>query len=130
MKKQEMVDYCEKIGGQIGLYCADTGQKGLLYDLRRCKRYDKFLETLERIKHRVDGYTIHIGGKEIPLHIGDLTVEEGGSMKKVATLKDFFDYLTTFKTEWREYRALIDIFAKDKEYSASFAKQKSIEIKS
>jgi hypothetical protein len=37
--KKDMLDYSEKVGHQIGLYCGDVEQKAALYDLRRCKRY-------------------------------------------------------------------------------------------
>jgi len=106
--KKDMVDYCEGVGHQIGLYCGDTGQKAALYDLRRCKRYDKFLETLERLKHKIDGYEPKVGSK---LHI-DIK-------------KEFFEYLNQHRIEWREYKALIDIFAKDKEYDVTFVKGKA-----
>jgi len=109
--KKDMVEHCEKIGGQIGLYCGEVERGTLLYDLRRCKRFDKFLEILDRIKHKVDGYKIPIGEKQIPLHI-DIK-------------KEFFEYLAKYRTEWREYKALISIFAKDKEYDVIRAKEYS-----
>jgi hypothetical protein len=111
--KKDMLDYCEEVGHQIGLYCGDLGQRAALYDLRRCKRYDKFLETLERLKHKIDGHEIKIEGNKIPLHID--------------AKKEFFDYLNQHRTEWREYKALIDIFAKDKEYDVTFVKGKTKE---
>jgi len=108
--KKDMLDYCEKVGHQIGLYCGDLEQKAALYDLRRCKRYDKFLETLERLKHKIDGYETKIGAK---LHID--------------AKKEFFEYLNQHQAEWKEYKALIDIFAKDKEYDVAFVKAKEKE---
>ncbi|MBT9145400.1 MAG: hypothetical protein DDT42_01271 [candidate division WS2 bacterium] len=108
--KEDMVNYCEEIGHQIGLYCGSVQQKSVLYDLRRCKRYDKFLEALERIKHRVEGHEMKIEGKRIPIHI-DIK-------------KEFFEYLSHHPMEWREYKALIDIFAMDKESDVSFTKRK------
>ncbi|MFH1773934.1 MAG: hypothetical protein ABH874_03120 [Methanobacteriota archaeon] len=108
--KKETIDYCEKIGAQIGLYCGSIEQKSVLYDLRRCKRYDKFLEALERIKHKVEGYEIEIEGKRIPIHI-DIK-------------KEFFEHLSRHPMEWREYKALIDLFAMDKEADVLFKKRK------
>jgi len=108
--KKEVIDYCEEIGTQIGLYCGDTGQKTVLYDLRRCKRYDKFLEALERIKHKIEGYEMVIEGKRIPIHV-DIK-------------KEFFEYLSHHPMEWRECKALIDIFAMDKEGDVQFRKSK------
>lgn len=104
--RKDVVEYCKKIGGQIGLYCGSVERGALLYDLRRCKRYDKFLEKLDRLKHKIDGYQPEVGP---PLHI-DIK-------------KEFFDYLAEHRTEWREYKALISIFAKDKEYDVKWVKE-------
>ena len=108
--KKEMIDYCEEIGHKIGLYCGSTRQRSVLYDLRRSKRYDKFLEALERIKHKVDGHEIEIEGKKISIHV-DIK-------------KDFFKYLSYSPMEWREYKALIGMFAMDKESDVLFTKRK------
>jgi hypothetical protein len=93
-ERREMVDACEKIGKQIGHYCHEAGAS-LLYDLRRCKRYEKFLEVLDRLK---------------------------GKIPSLGTDKEFLDYLDEHKSEWREYKSFVSIFAKDLMFSIEYAK--------
>lgn len=91
-----MVEFCKKIGSQIGNYCADTGQETLLHDLRRSKRLDKFLEVLARTKSKIES---------------------------LSTEQNF--YLMMDETNWREIKALISIFAKDQQYSVNYPRSKS-----
>lgn len=92
--RAEMVDACERIGKQIGHYCHEAGVS-LLYDLRRCKRYEKFLEVLDRLKGKIPG---------------------------LGTDREFLNYLDKHRSEWREYKSFISIFAKDLMFSIEYAK--------
>jgi len=93
-KRREMVDACERIGKQVGYYSYEKKDKSLLYDLRRCKRYDRFLAMLDRLKGRVPS---------------------------LGTDKGFLTYLDTHQEEWREYKSFISIFAKDWIFSREYA---------
>ncbi|MBI2183439.1 MAG: hypothetical protein HYU39_00615 [Thaumarchaeota archaeon] len=94
--EKSLVDYCKKVGNQIGYYSAQKDSKTLLYDLQRCKRFDKFLDVLDRIKKRIP---------------------------ELSTDLEFF--YQTDQTNWREYKALIGIFAKDQEFKVTYARSKS-----
>lgn len=93
----QMVDACERIGKQVGYYCHEKDQS-LLYDLRRCKRYEKFLEVMDRLKSKIPG---------------------------LGTDREFLGYLDNHKSEWREYKSFISIFAKDLMYSIEYARSQS-----
>ncbi|MCL0069238.1 hypothetical protein M1O19_04790 [Dehalococcoidia bacterium] len=100
-ERREMVDACESIGKQVGYDSYEKKDKSLLYDLRRCKRYDRFLAVLDRLKGRVPS---------------------------LGTDKEFLTYLDTHQEEWREYKSFISIFAKDyissREYAESLKNKK------
>jgi hypothetical protein len=98
-ERREMVDACESIGKQVGYYSYEKN-KSLLYDLRRCKRYDRFLAVLDRLKERIPS---------------------------LGTDKEFLTYLDTHQGEWREYKSFISIFAKDYIFSREYAESKKKE---
>ncbi len=83
------------MGQQIGFHAADTQQASILYDLRRVKRFDTFLNVLERLKHRIPS---------------------------LSTEQDFFQRINA--KNWREYKSLISVFAKDEESKVKYARTK------
>lgn len=98
--EREMVELCKKIGDQIGFNAADTHQTSILYDLRRVKRFDAFLHVLERLKHRIPS---------------------------LSTEEEFFYRINS--RNWREYKSLISMFAKDQEFRATRAREKGKEVR-
>ena len=93
--RAEMLDACERIGKQVGYYCHERKTNSLLYDLRRCKRYERFLEVLDRLKSKIPN---------------------------LGTDKEFLIYLDSHKSEWRDCKSFISIFAKDLMFSIEYAK--------
>jgi hypothetical protein len=83
------------MGHQIGFYAADMQQGSILYDLRRVKRFDAFLHILERLKHRIPS---------------------------LSTEQEFFQRVNS--RNWREYKSLISVFAKDQEFKVAYARAK------
>jgi len=98
--EEEMVELCKKIGDQIGFNAAETQQTSILYDLRRVKRFDAFLRVLERLKHRIPS----------------LPAEE-----------ELFYRINP--RNWREYKSLISVFAKDREFKVTRAREKGKEVR-
>ena len=93
--RKQMLDACESIGKQVGHYCHEKKNKSPLYELRRCKRYERFLEVLDRLKSKIPSLGTH---------------------------REFLNYLDTHESEWREYKSFISIFAKDLMFSIEYAK--------
>jgi hypothetical protein len=93
--EKEMIELCKKMGHQIGFDAAETQQASILYDLRRVKRFDAFLRALERLKHRIPS---------------------------LSTEEEFFYRINS--KNWREYKSLISIFAKDQEFKVTYARGK------
>lgn len=93
--EEKMVGLCKKMGHQIGFSAAETQRASILYDLRRVKRFDDFLHVLERLKHRIPS----------------LSIEE-----------EFFREINP--GNWREFKSLISIFAKDQEFKVTYAREK------
>jgi hypothetical protein len=97
--EKELVELCKKMGHQIGFQAAERQQASILYDLRRVKRFDAFLHVLERLKHRIPS---------------------------LSTEQEFFERIN--QKNWREYKSLISIFAKDQESKVTYARAKEKEV--
>jgi len=98
----QLFDYCRRLGLQIGEYCASPeGKASVLYDLRNCKSYDKFLSVLERIKFKV-GIDVHVFEKE---NHKSVPVAAIGNPEKGLIRR----------TNWEECKSLITIYAKDRQ---------------
>lgn len=93
--EKEMVELCKKMGHQIGFSAAETRRASILYDLRRVKRFDAFLRVLERLKHRIPS---------------------------LSTEQEFFHEINP--KNWREFKSLISIFAKDQEFKVTYARER------
>jgi hypothetical protein len=88
--EEQLVDMCEKIGDRIGKYSYFSSDKGVLFGLRNSKNLTEFLENLNSAQFKMpnEKYSGRLG---IP--------------------KEFL--LSIDERNWRQYKSLITIFAKN-----------------
>jgi hypothetical protein len=88
--EEQLVDMCEKIGDRIGKYSDFSNDKGVLFGLRNSKNLTEFLENLNSAQFKMpnEKYSGRLG---IP--------------------KEFL--LSIDERNWRQYKSLITIFAKN-----------------
>lgn len=83
--KSEMVDLCKRVGNNIGCYCQENKDKGILFSIRNAKNRAEFLNVLAETQFRTE----------------------------VLYSEEFFKELPE-DTLWEEYKALVSIFAMNK----------------
>lgn len=86
----QIIEICEKIGDRIGKYSYFTKDKGVLFGLRNSKNLTEFLENLNSAQFKMPNEK-YSGRLDIP--------------------KDLL--LTINEKNWRQYKSLITIFAKN-----------------
>lgn len=88
--EEQIVEICEHIGNRIGKYSYFTNDKGVLFGLRNSKNLKEFLENLNSAQFKMP------------------TEKYSG---RLAVPKEFL--LKIDEKNWRQYKSLITIFAKN-----------------